>query len=120
MGVDANAILTGTKDPIEVLNFLHNHFSVTDARITPTPSEDFVWLRFTYAGESRQLAVFYNGSGYGDYQHIYPFEALYVILGHWGFSDAIIVALTEEFGGFYRLNDFDGGWHKLTGKREKL
>ena len=115
MGVDANALLT--KDGLQVTDMLYvleEQPHVTGVNMTHSSIEDFVHINFKWHGEQRNMSVFFNGSCSGDYRTVYPKPAIFCSIGKWGFSDAIIVFLVEEFGGFYRLNDCTDEWSKYN------
>lgn len=112
MGVNSKAVLTKNGlSPLEVMDFLNKLDHVSQVSITPA-LKDFCRINFTWSGEARNLAVFYNGDCHCDYGHIWPYPAIYVSFGCWGFSDAIIMALVKEFGGFYQMNDCQDEWTK--------
>lgn len=114
MSVDAKAILIGAKTPLDILYYLDGLSQVEDAVIIASKVEaEFMYVRFSWLGESRSLACFFDGNCASDYEDVYPFPACFVSLGCWGFSDAIIMSLTKHFGGFYLLNDFDGEWTRV-------
>lgn len=113
MGVDSKAVLTKEGlSPLDVMDFLEKLDYVTKVNITPSGLEDFCRINFDWLEEQRNLAVFYNSSCQCDYEHIWPYPAIYVSFGCWGFSDAIIMALVKEFGGFYQMNDCQDEWTK--------
>ena len=110
MGVDANGLLTSNPSPIEIMDFLEGLDYVKNTNITPTSVSKFVYVNFTWFGEQRNMAVFYDGKCKCDYETIWPHDAAFVSIGKWGMSHAIIMSLVNKFGGFYRLNDCTDEW----------
>lgn len=113
MGVDAKAVLTGVSDPIRIASYLEKTMYAKNVRIQISGMDDFCYIIFNWKGEDRQLSVFYNGNCKCDYQMIYPHNAVYVSLGKWGMSDAIIMTLANKFGGFYCLDDCADEWSSV-------
>ncbi|MCP3656850.1 MAG: hypothetical protein GY766_18475 [Herbaspirillum sp.] len=116
MGVDAKAILTSNPSPIQVMRFLNELDHVTKVSITPTYSTagNFVYVNATWHKEDRNIACFYDGECKCDYETVFPHNACYVSIGKWGMSDAVIMALVKEFGGFYMLNDCTDEWKEYV------
>jgi hypothetical protein len=112
MGVDAKAVLKSAKSPLDIMWFLEGLDHVKDVCIRPSysRSDDFVYIDMKWHGEQRHIACFYNGSCKSDYDQIWAHDACYISIRNFGFSDAIILAFVEKFGGFYMLNDCVDDW----------
>ena len=114
MGVCANGLLTSNPTPLEIMDFLNSLDYVAKVSVTPTYGSNFVHINFDWHGESRNMSCFYDGECKCDYETTWPHNSAFVSVSNWGMSDAIIMCLVNQFGGFYRLNDCADDWTKHT------
>ena len=117
MGIDAKAVLKNASGPLDIMKHLNEMPHVKDVSIRPSypGAGHFVYIDMKWHGEQRHVACFYDGECKCDYETIWPHNACYISIRKFGFSDAIIMAIVKQYGGFYMLNDCTDEWSEFTG-----
>jgi hypothetical protein len=101
MGVNTYGIINKGTTITDIKNFLESINEISNVKIIPTHTYEYMIIVFCYNTEDRNMSCFF-----GDYGKVnYGIDGVLLSLSYWGSSIEIILNICTHFGGFICEND---------------